>query len=525
MYDFIDTTESQRDGRALPSEALCFNGKYLEDEIPGYRTLYVTGREVLEAEITDTEIGIADGSRYQRKRYPPRTIIVGYQLVAESNTAFRKAYNKLNALLDVEQAQMIFADEPDKYFVGTKQGTGEVPHGRNAVTSELEFYCPDPFKYSVKEYEVSPNADDENTFVIDYKGTYRTFPTFQVTMDQGENGFIGFVDAEKHILQFGNIEEADGEDYQENDTLATLDDFFALPDDINNIDFMHPHYGAKGTLGETTWFNTKFLALKSVGTHVGSANGGLRTFILPADSQGNKEGCKNFYAYFHILFYAGLMGQTGEMCINFLTEDNKLICGVNWYKTDMSGNRGNYELVAYNPDKKDSDNQAGRVLKNYAYTTSHLASQNPWYWNWGHCDIRKEGSRLTFFWWGGYPSYVIPEIENMKCAKIQIAIKQWGNQSGNRYLTWNGIDKFRFQKLHVDKWRDVPNKFSQDSSFNANCSDGSVLLNGLPKPEIGALGNDWEEFCLSPGANQIQCLYSSWAKKPNFKMKYREVYL
>lgn len=524
MYDFIDTTESQGVNRTLPSEALNFNGKYLEDEIPGYRTLYVTGREVLSAEITDTETGIADGSRYQRKRYPSRTIVVGYQLVAESNEAFRKAYNKLNALLDVEQAQMIFADELDKYYIGTKQNGGEVPHGRNTITSEIEFYCADPFKYSVKEYEAVQSADD-GTIQVYYEGTYRTFPTFEINMNQGENGYIGLADARKHILQFGNIEETDEESYKENEILATLNDFFSAADDTENIDYMHPHYGAKGSLGEITWFNTRFLALKSAGAKIGSANGGLRTITLPADSQGNTDGCKNFYAYFHILFYAGLMGQTGEMCINFLTEDNKLICGVNWFKTDASGNTGNYELICYNPNQKPEDNQAGKILKSYSYTTSHLASQNPWYWNWGHCDIRKEGSRLTFFWWGSYPSFVVPEIENMKCAKIQIAIKQWGDRSGNKYLSYNGIDKFNFQKLQVEKWRDVPNKFSKDSSVTVKCADATVEMNGLPKPEIGAVNNDWEEFYLRPGRNKIQCICSSWAKRPEVKMKYREVYL
>lgn len=80
-------------------------------------------------------------------------------------------------------------------------------------------------------------------------------------------------------------------------------------------------------------------------------------------------------------------------------------------------------------------------------------------------------------------------------------------------------------KLHVKKWRDVPNKFAQDCSLIANCSDGSIRMNGLPKPDLGALGNDWETFCLKPGVNQVQCLCSSWAKKPMFKMKYREVFL
>lgn len=524
MYKFVDTTERQEE-QILPSEALNFNGVYFENEIPGYRTLYVSGRELIESEITDLDTDTMNGSRYRRRRYKPRTITVGYQLIAKSNEAFREAYNKLNSLLDAEEAKLIFLDEPDKYFVGTKVDSGDVPAGRNAITAELTFYCSDPFKYSVKEYEVTPTLDSGTTFAVDYKGTYKAHPTFEATMKDGENGFIGYVDQNKHVLQFGNIEEADGENYKANETLATLQDFIDAKDDVNGMDYMHPLYGAKGKLGTATWFNNKFLCLKEAGAQVGNANGGLRTVILPADSNGDKSGCKNFYAYFHLLFYAGAMGQTGEMCINFLTEDNKLICGVNWYKTDMSGNTGHYELVCYNPNKKDTDGQAGKVLQVYTYTTSHLYAQNPWYWDWGHCDIRKEGSRLTFFYWGGYPSFIVPEIEDMKCTKIQIAIKQWGNRSGIQYLTFNGINNFWFQKLHVDKWRDVPNKFAKSSVVTADCEEASVTMNGLPKPELGALGNDWESMCLTPGMNQVKCLYSSWAKKPTFKMKYREVFL
>ena len=71
----------------------------------------------------------------------------------------------------------------------------------------------------------------------------------------------------------------------------------------------------------------KFIGLGSAGTKKGNANGGLRTLEIPADSSGDASGAQNFYCWFHLCFYAGLMGQTGEMCINFLTEDDKLICG------------------------------------------------------------------------------------------------------------------------------------------------------------------------------------------------------
>ena len=50
MYQFIDVNEVS-ESAMLPSEALSINGEYLENLIPGYRTLAVTGREALSAEL------------------------------------------------------------------------------------------------------------------------------------------------------------------------------------------------------------------------------------------------------------------------------------------------------------------------------------------------------------------------------------------------------------------------------------------------------------------------------------------
>ena len=67
MYNFIDITESQT-GINLPSEAISINGEYVEELLPGYRTLYTEGREMLESEVTEIQIGSQNGSRYQYKR-------------------------------------------------------------------------------------------------------------------------------------------------------------------------------------------------------------------------------------------------------------------------------------------------------------------------------------------------------------------------------------------------------------------------------------------------------------------------
>ena len=50
------------------------------------------------------------------------------------------------------------------YFIGTKAEVGEVTPGSNKVIGEIEFYCTDPFKYSMEEKELTPVLDDNLTF-------------------------------------------------------------------------------------------------------------------------------------------------------------------------------------------------------------------------------------------------------------------------------------------------------------------------------------------------------------------------
>lgn len=226
MYNFIDTTEVQ-ESTLLPSEALQLNGEYIENLIEGYRTLNVTGREALSPELSVFETGARDGASLKHKRYPARTIIVRYQLIAKSNEAFREAYNQLGRILDVEDAEMIFADEQDKFYRGTPSLIGEVEAGRNSVVGEIEFYCADPFKYSVYEYEASAELD-ESSILIDYNGTYNAYPklvaefcdeqevgedgeTANALTGAGDCGYVAFFTEDEKVVQLGDPEETDGD--------------------------------------------------------------------------------------------------------------------------------------------------------------------------------------------------------------------------------------------------------------------------------------------------------------------------
>lgn len=466
MYAFVDTVNSGIVGTNLPTEAMSYNGVYLENEIDGYRTLSVTGRELTESEVTDQEIDGMDGSYYRYKTTPARTITVKYQLRAKGSREYREAYNKMNKLLSGEQVKVIFNDESDKYFIGTKTSNTQVDGGSNNVIGEIEIYCSDPRKYSTTEKEFT--ATDGVLNIVN-EGTVPVSIDYDV-QTTSETGYIGLV-SEEGIMQYGKVEELDGETYQRSEALATIDDFINCKDDTSGTDVMHPQYGANGTCATYNWFNKKFIGFGTVGTKKGRANGGLRTLEIPADSNGIK-GAKNFYSYFHLVFWAGLMGQTGEMCINFLTADNKLICGCSWYKTDAIGNTGHYEIWAN-----------GKMLRQWGYTTSHLQYQNPWYWNWGHCDIYKEGANIRFFYYGGYYNYYIPEIENMECTKIQIAFKQWGDRSGNKLMSRMGFDVINFTKHNVSKWSDIPNRYPSGTKITIDGKSSHVYVNGMARPQ------------------------------------------
>lgn len=180
MYSFCDTN-SIPSGSPLPAEAICYDSKWIDNEIPQFRTLYVSGRESFSADITEAALESRDGSVFLRRRLVPRTIMVGYQMTAGTASELMSAFNRLNALMGGTQVQIIFADEPDKYYIGTCKGIGSPEPGRLAVKGEMEIYCPDPCKYSTVMSEVTA-AGAADALEIEYGGTYPARPVISASM-------------------------------------------------------------------------------------------------------------------------------------------------------------------------------------------------------------------------------------------------------------------------------------------------------------------------------------------------------
>lgn len=689
MYSFVGIKETS-EGITLPSEAMQINGEYLEDLVPGYRTLSVSGREALSPEIESFHTGIRDGSSRKSRRYPERIITVKYQLISKSNEEFREAYNKLGGVLNTEDAQLVFRDEPDKYFIGTPSLVEEVEQGRNAVVGELEFLCLDPFKYSVVEYEAIPDML-QGSILLDYRGTYKSFPILEADFyretdtsadgsasnsltGRGDCGFVAFFNETKKIIQLGDPDEADTENkYQKSQTLVSA--------------------GFEGTSGwgsaaKTQWAQNASTGLASQAVQVGSMGMGIASYAVPAtpkDTSGtilsNKAtsqsspvfyysitakatnrnansvkvtvtvtaSLKNTGSYFgppyalqgqiylggawrtftikkpsefwrgktaHTVNFSvmvtGLSASTSALtgikfktartdstggsagvlpettCANlpisqyvadvpetyFLTA-SAFGSGSGWHgpsitrklPQDASGvsgavngqlsfshkmsigngnsgvsELGGFQVLLVNGSGsgrkivagaflyKGSNGKSGKVIFYINGTAVETIDIDFSYGNKRFqagvsSTITKTGDTVTFNLGGISRTFSNSAIRDMAIHEITFAFLQY---AARPRLSFNGLYSAKFVKSNCQTWKDIPNKFSANDVLEADCQDGNVYLNGVLNQSLGALGNDWEGFYLTPGLNQIGFTYSDWVPAeyaPAFKVRYREVFL
>lgn len=223
LYDFIDTvpvTDTTETEKVYPSEAVTINGKYLEDLIDGYQTLFTTGRELIAPEVKTKSIGAQHGSRIKQRRYQERTIKVCFRLTAPNAGELMQKFNILTGVLNTQDATFIFNDEPDKFFIGTPSGCEPPDPGRNSIKAEWYILCNDPFKRTINVFEASPEKQDDGTnlITIDNAGTADSRILFDITFPR-DCGYVAFYDEDKHVLQFGNPEEVDGRDVAMSETL------------------------------------------------------------------------------------------------------------------------------------------------------------------------------------------------------------------------------------------------------------------------------------------------------------------
>lgn len=692
MYNFIDVNEAS-ERTILPSEALKINGEYIENQITGYRTVHVSGREALAPELSTYTTGVRDGSVLKNKRFPARTITVTYQIVANSSEDYRKAYNKLAAILNVENAQLIFNDEQDKYFVGTPSAIGTPEPGRNAVIGEFEILCVDPFKYSVVEYTAEPIATD-GTFLVDYGGTYKSYPKLEAEFyketeisedgesvnaltGNGDCGYVAFINDRKKIIQLGDPGETDKETFadKKQQTLiinkfnketdwgkgaqslwvqnqANLSGFPSLYEQAGSMamQYLYPAVwdkksgkrqqilSVKSKVGSLATYPIGFPGFTyDVYTQVIHRTASSATIQVTVDVSMWEE--RNYFGYslnaflkirgtwykitlrkdsdptwygkgkhsiFAIIYVydlqstsgkigsvkfkvtrgdnngsAGTIAETNCKDIEYLAyttvqENKTCFLGVSDYSNgkgpsiyrpipkDFLGYSGAKDFtVLFNLHIQGEIAQTGLFQMNVCnHTKGSIALEvaksagkktaDVEIYSLGHTNnvrastyngdfpkltvngeihtfnvaVRKIGKQLTLVGdlFGG-KVYTFPISDDITFERIEFYFTHY---SSGPPVSRFGISHVQFIKSNCNNIKDIPNKFGSNDVLNVDCGSGEIILNGTQHPELGALGNDWEEFYLEPGLNQMTYAYSEWVPDeyaPKVRIRYREVFL
>lgn len=510
----------------LPECAVKVNDEYLERTIVGYRTSSVSGRNELSSDLFEKTIGDTGPTKYLYKKDKTRDILVQFALVADSRFEHEKLFNKLKGVLHADNSKFVFEDEPDVYYVGTVRDitcTRLDSSGSDAFASvgEIAIHCSDPYKYSTaeKKFTADLNADGILEMTIKNSGTKAVPIDYTITHNH-ENGYMGIV-SENGVIQLGKIEEADGVNYTRSEVITNTKD--------NSWGGDPKWLDDKGINGENNTSTTQgsfqvikagwgdVLALKSTGSTSSNeaiCNGAMKTITI--QNPTGTIGSQNAYVYVNSWFETGLMGQTGAQTIAFLDENNKLICAQSINKNDTVGNTAYVDFWIGGGGKK--------LVKQVRFEPSYLGSQNPYIQSTGHSDMRKEGDKITFYWWGTYPSFVVPELKNVKVAKVQIFIGQYGNRGvASKFVTRNYFRRI-YISADVERWKDVPNRYQEGDVIFIDGSEGRTYINGMVRMGDEVRGSHY--FLAKPGPNHVKFAYSSFCSEPPMvNAKIREAWL
>ena len=186
-----------------PLCSMSFNGIIFEDEIPGYRTLRVEGRDSFNQTIYEYSTRLNPGSKFQDWHEEPKEITVTFALVSTDVQDLRKKLDRLKSILRDEknkEAQIIFNDEPDFYYTGTVSGlTEEKLVSIEHSAGQIRIRCTDIRKRSVEEHQLTADAESAYQFALDYPGGLPSYPRFKVNI-AARTDYIGFVDQDENIL-------------------------------------------------------------------------------------------------------------------------------------------------------------------------------------------------------------------------------------------------------------------------------------------------------------------------------------
>lgn len=426
---------------------------------------------------------------------------------------------ELAGILNVnEPKELIFGDEPDKKYYALPTGDINVDENSFLGKGAVNWVIPDGVAHATvsKDFPFTPNADGvlETTIVND--GTDWTTVDYTITHNH-ENGFLGIV-SEYGAIQLGRISEVDGVDDTKiaalaNNPKGNFDDWAD-----GTVFYENQNKKAVTTMTADTQYGGRLGVLPASFTNTaGSSYFGAikeKVFTTPAT---------DWYLWAQAWYETGAMGQTGAWGLSVIDEENKLIAGLSLDKADAVGNTAKMRFNV------GTSAGGARIAKEIEFQPAYWETYNPYGGearanNRNPFDIKKEGDRITFFWKGGYHTFVVPELASKKAKRIQYFVGQYKGRTASQMVMHHYLNNLTFYDLKQQYWRDVPNRYPSGSVVFIDGKTRKPYFNNMLRLSDEVIGSHY--FKVPPGETKVQLVCSDFSTPlPMAKATIQEVFL
>lgn len=497
-------------------ERVYFDGKELTQFITVTSDFHLWQGADFDPQLLENEI--LSGSEFNYTRFNAKTIPVPFY---NTSGTFQE-YNQLMAILNVtEPKELRFSSLPNITFQAIPSGNIDYDKlTRRNGKGTINFIIADGLAHSktTRTFEFSKNEQGTLEAEIINEGSEEVAVSYEIKLKK-ESGFVGIV-SEYGAMQFGKYDESDGYMDRKNVTVVSnqAGNFANWTDGTKNYENTNKIITTQMTAD--TSFGGRLGLLPNSFTTSGTSGayqyGAVKEYTL-------SNPISQWYIWARAWFETGLMGQTGAWCLTVLDESNHLIAGMAIEKDDTVGNTANVRFLM-------GDGSGGsRTVKTISFTPSYWLPPNPYGTqgrdkNSNMFDLVKEKDRVQFFWYGGYYPFYDSRLANVKAKKIQFFVGQYtGRNTTDRKVTHHYLNDFTFQELHVDYWKDVPNRYSSGSVINIDGEKGQIKVNNQIRLDDEVLGTTY--FKVPPGKTKVQLILSSFAEITSATATIQEVYI
>ncbi|NIG82765.1 distal tail protein Dit [Lacticaseibacillus casei] len=476
---------------------------------------------------TMQKVGISDGQMLQYMSRDVKTIVVTGIVMNDDLVPLRRS---LAAATDADEPQqLIFGDEPDKYYLAIVDSQPTFTEGFRSGTISISFVCPDggiAHSVAIKAFDNINDDTLSDTITVHNGGTYPVEPVITATM-HADNGLIALINSQGGVLQFGNPEEADGVERKRSE-VARYEGFDKEPAGAAyNTGKTNSHYyyikAQKNVMeGSVKYADDDGSAVEPVFLSTNSYYWEGPSLHLKTKNASNGSNTRSFIAKWRYKFNSSV----NALGAIEMTLDND---------TGVA-----YEVIirANYAGKDDVDVQvfAGSTLV-FQQTLNRRVFSNGRYYE---AKLTKLGNTLNLqlagIVQGGIkPSEVITRNPPLVMPPIALTPAQasipitgttlWFQRFKNYPYPDMGVYDMDVEWLNVDYWTDLKNRFGAGDIVTIDVANRAVYVNGVPDSTLHTIGNEWSKFRFNPGDTLIQMVPSSWAQPFACEVALREAWL